>query len=114
MNHYVQALEQAVTERWPEGRIVVFGHLGDGNLHVTVAIGRDDDATRRAVEALVYEPLAALDGSISAEHGIGLEKRDYLYLSRSPAEIAVMRTLKGALDPKALLNRHKVLPDAAP
>lgn len=114
MNHYVQALERAVTERWPEGRIVVFGHLGDGNLHVTVATGRDDDATRRAVEALVYEPLAALDGSISAEHGIGLEKRDYLYLTRSPAEIAVMRTLKGALDPKALLNRHKVLPDAAP
>jgi len=113
MEHYVQALERAVSARWPEGRIVVFGHLGDGNLHVTVGTGRDDAETRRAVEALVYEPLAALGGSISAEHGIGIEKRDYLHLSRSPEEIALMRTLKQALDPKGLLNRHKVLPDIA-
>ncbi|WP_299310960.1 FAD-binding oxidoreductase [uncultured Halomonas sp.] len=113
MEEYVQALERAVTARWPAGRVLVFGHLGDGNLHVTVGTGRDDAETRRAVEALVYEPLAALGGSVSAEHGIGLEKRDYLHLSRTPEEIALMRTLKQALDPHALLNRHKVLPDIA-
>lgn len=62
-----------------------------------------------AVEALVYEPLRALNGSISAEHGIGLEKRGWLDVSRTPAEIALMRTLKAALDPLDLLNRGKVL-----
>ena len=113
MDAYVQTLEQAVTERWPTGRLVVFGHLGDGNLHVTVGTGRDDAETRRIVETLVYAPLAALGGSVSAEHGIGLEKRNYLHLSRTPEEIALMRTLKQALDPHALLNRHKVLPDGA-
>ncbi|WP_253443242.1 FAD-binding oxidoreductase [Halomonas sp. Y3] len=110
---YVRDLEKAVAERWPDGRLLVFGHLGDGNLHVTVGTGRADAQTRRAVESLVYEPLAALGGSVSAEHGIGIEKRDYLHLSRSPEEIALMRTLKQALDPKGLLNRHKVLPDIA-
>ncbi len=113
MEGYVQTLEQAVHARWPAGRVLVFGHLGDGNLHVTVGTARDDAETRRAVEALVYEPLAALGGSVSAEHGIGLEKRDYLHLSRTSEEIALMRTLKQALDPHALLNRHKVLPDIA-
>ncbi|MDX5379667.1 MAG: FAD-binding oxidoreductase, partial [Halomonas sp.] len=57
----------------------------------------------------VYEPLAELGGSVSAEHGIGLEKRDYLTLSRTPEELALMRTLKRALDPLNLLNRDKVL-----
>ncbi len=113
MENYVQTLERAVTDSWPDGRLLVFGHLGDGNLHVTVGTGRADAQTRRAVESLVYEPLAALGGSVSAEHGIGLEKRDYLHLSRTPEEMALMRTLKQAVDPRALLNRHKVLPGSA-
>ncbi|GGY06428.1 oxidoreductase [Litchfieldella qijiaojingensis] len=110
MARYVEDLEASLAARWPDtGRMVVFGHLGDGNLHVSITVGRDDTETRQAIERLVYAPLAVLGGSISAEHGIGLEKRDYLGLSRSPQEIALMRTLKQALDPKHLLNRHKVL-----
>jgi FAD/FMN-containing dehydrogenase len=56
----------------------------------------------------VYRPLAAIGGSVSAEHGIGLEKRAYLPLSRSPEEITAMRTIKRALDPKGILNPGKV------
>ncbi|MBW6393415.1 FAD-binding oxidoreductase [Billgrantia antri] len=109
MPGYAAELERAVQQRWPQGRIVVFGHLGDGNLHVSVSVGDDEPATRRTVERIVYEPLAELGGSVSAEHGIGLEKRDYLTLSRTPEELALMRTLKRALDPLNLLNRDKVL-----
>jgi FAD/FMN-containing dehydrogenase len=63
---------------------------------------------RKAVEEIVYQPLAAIGGSISAEHGVGLQKRAYLSLSRNPGEIALMRTLKGVLDPKNILNRGKI------
>ena len=90
-----------------ENRCFFFGHMADGNLHIVVAAG-DDPATRAKVENLVYRPLAAIGGSVSAEHGIGLEKRAYLPLSRTAAEISTMRLLKNALDPKGILNRGKV------
>jgi len=90
-----------------ENRAFIFGHMADGNLHIVVAAG-DDAATRARVEDMVYRPLAAIGGSVSAEHGIGLEKRAYLPLSRTPAEISTMRLLKQALDPKGILNPGKV------
>ncbi len=64
---------------------------------------------RREVEAMVYQPLEVLGGSVSAEHGIGLEKRPWLSTCRSSTEIELMRVLKQALDPLKLLNRGKVL-----
>jgi FAD/FMN-containing dehydrogenase len=88
-------------------RCFVFGHMADGNLHLVIAAG-DDAETRARLEAIVYRPLAAIGGSVSAEHGIGLEKRAYLPLSRSAAEISTMRLLKQALDPKGILNPGKV------
>ncbi len=90
-----------------DDRAFVFGHMADGNLHIVVAAG-DDAATRARVEDIVYRPLAAIGGSVSAEHGIGLEKRAYLPLSRTAAEISTMRLLKQALDPKGILNPGKV------
>ena len=113
MEDYVAEVEAAIHHTWPEGRVVAFGHLGDGNLHLSVGVGSADPEVRRAVETAVYAPLSPLGGSISAEHGIGLEKRDFLSLSRNAEEIALMRTLKQALDPLDLLNRHKVLPPGA-
>ena len=90
-------------------RHVTFGHLGDGNLHVVVTVGDESESARHAVETVVYSELEARGGSISAEHGIGLEKRDYLHHSRSPEEIALMQLLKNTLDPQNLLNPGKLL-----
>jgi FAD/FMN-containing dehydrogenase len=108
MEAYVAGLRETLAARWPAPTCVVFGHLGDGNLHVIVGVGASDRETRHAVEEIVYAPLAPIGGSISAEHGIGLQKRDFLSLSRSPAELALMRALKQALDPKGILNPGKI------
>ena len=86
-------------------RINCFGHMGDGNLHLVVSVGQSD---RKGVEACVYEPLADISGSVSAEHGVGLEKKPYLGIARSDTEIDLMRTLKRALDPKGILNPGKI------
>jgi FAD/FMN-containing dehydrogenase len=107
MKDYVVRVNESVRSFAGENRSFVFGHMADGNLHLVIAAG-DDDATRARIEDMVYGPLAAIGGSVSAEHGIGLEKREYLPLSRSPAEIATMRLLKKALDPNGILNPGKV------
>ena len=107
MKAYVQEISESVRGLAGENRCFVFGHMADGNLHIVVAAG-DDAAMRARVEDLIYRPLAAIGGSVSAEHGIGLEKRAYLPLSRTPAEIATMRLLKRALDPQGILNPGKV------
>ena len=109
MEAYVAELDARLGARWPGHRLIVFGHLGDGNLHVVVAVGDGGDAVRAGVEAIVYGGIAARGGSVSAEHGIGLEKRGHLHHSRSPTELALMRTLKQALDPQGILNPGKVL-----
>ncbi|HTU65369.1 MAG TPA: FAD-binding oxidoreductase [Steroidobacteraceae bacterium] len=107
MKDYAQGVTGAVDAFAGPDRAFVFGHMADGNLHIVVAAG-DDAATRARVEDIVYRPLAAIGGSVSAEHGIGLEKRAYLPLSRTAAEISTMRLLKNALDPKGILNPGKV------
>ncbi|MFN3523017.1 MAG: FAD-binding oxidoreductase [Phenylobacterium sp.] len=107
MQAYLAGLREALVAKWPAASLVVFGHLGDGNLHLIVGVG--DREAREAVEDMVYDRLAEAGGSISAEHGIGLQKRAYLDRSRSPEEIALMRTLKAALDPRGVLNPGKVL-----
>ena len=110
MESYIAEVKQGLTAKWPESSLMVFGHLGDGNLHVIP--GRFPDAeqeTRRGVEAIVYGALRGRQGSVSAEHGIGLEKRPYLGWSRSDEEVALMQLLKRTLDPKNILNPGKVL-----
>jgi FAD/FMN-containing dehydrogenase len=91
------------------GRLVLFGHVNEGNLHVNVLDAADAaDAITDAVLHLV----ASYRGSISAEHGVGRAKQAWLGLSRSADEIAMMRTLKNALDPHGLLNPGVLLPPA--
>jgi FAD/FMN-containing dehydrogenase len=108
MAGYLANLRAAVAQRIPGGRVFAFGHVADGNLHVIVAPGTGEPAVMHMGEELAYELLRPIDGSISAEHGIGLERRQFLNISRTAQEIEAMRTLKRALDPHGILNPGKV------
>lgn len=108
MAAYVATVEDNVAKRWPDGMCVALGHMADGNLHFFVAPGEDGDH-HAASDACVYEPLRQYGGSVSAEHGIGLEKISWLPHSKSAAEIQLMRTLKRSLDPNNILNPGRVL-----
>jgi FAD/FMN-containing dehydrogenase len=108
MEAYVAEALARLEKEWPAYRRFVFGHLGDGNLHFIVA-GPPSREAKHGIERCVYEPLAARSGSVSAEHGIGLEKQPWLPLSRSPAELALMGQIKRALDPNGILNPGRVL-----
>ncbi|MEM7216844.1 MAG: FAD-binding oxidoreductase [Pseudomonadota bacterium] len=110
MEAYVAEVNAGLAQSFPNAEVnnFTFGHMGDGNLHFVISVGADEPGDRERVERCVYEPLAAISGSVSAEHGVGLEKKPYLDISRSPDELALMRTLKNALDPNGLLNPGKI------
>lgn len=90
-------------------RSFAFGHVADGNIHILVGKQSIDADLTRAINDIVYGPLKAIGGSVSAEHGIGIHKKPYLKVSRSPAEIEMMKTIKRALDPHNILNRGRIL-----
>ena len=106
----VEELHRRARRRWPDVEIVVFGHIADGNIHIAAKTA-ETPFPLHEIEAMVYGLVGEFDGSISAEHGIGLAKKAYLHHSRSPQEIALMRRIKRALDPQGILNPGKVLPD---
>jgi FAD/FMN-containing dehydrogenase len=109
MERYVDKVRDALPDAIGDHKLWVFGHLGDGNLHVVVQVKPQDyGAARPKIEALVYGALQSFRGSVSAEHGIGVEKKPWLSISRSETELAMMRTLKAALDPKGTLNPGKI------
>jgi FAD/FMN-containing dehydrogenase len=114
---YVAGTNAEIDRAVPGVRMVVFGHLGDGNLHYNVspAPGVDHDAflaNEPQINRIVYDAVARHHGSISAEHGLGQLKRDEITRYKSPVEISLMRAIKQALDPRGLLNPGKVLPEA--
>jgi D-lactate dehydrogenase (cytochrome) len=111
---FVERASAWVEQNVPDGRLVVYGHVGDGNLHFNLnqAPGTDrntflarEPVIRRAIHDLVHE----FQGSFSAEHGIGRLKVEELERYAAPAELAVMRAIKQALDPNGVLNPGKVL-----
>ncbi len=109
MESYLQTVDKRLSEHYENYQCITFGHLGDGNLHLVVSPGDKGCAEdQERVELCVYEPLGDIGGSVSAEHGVGLEKKAFLELSRNENELNLMRTLKQALDPKNLLNPGKI------
>jgi FAD/FMN-containing dehydrogenase len=103
----VADIRAAIISRWTGLPALYFGHVADGNLHVSVRMS-DHTVTALEIEEAVYRIVSARHGSISAEHGIGSLKKDFLHLSRSSEEIALMRAIKRAMDPNGILNPGKI------
>jgi len=104
---FVDEVPGVVAEVAADARTWCFGHLGDGNVHVSVVGPRADDSA--ALDA-VYERVLALGGSVSAEHGVGRAKRSWMVRQRGPEAVEAMRAIKAALDPDAILNPGVLLP----
>ncbi len=109
MEAYVADVREKLDALLPTNKLYVLGHVGDGNLHFFVQAHTDAEGARELSDRSIYEPLVAYGGSVSAEHGIGFEKKDWLSQSRSEQEIAVMRQLKNTFDPKHILNAGVVV-----
>jgi FAD/FMN-containing dehydrogenase len=107
MARLVDAVRQGVHALDSQLSTQTYGHLGDGNLHFVVG-PLHEEAPSSAVKHLVHRTAGLLGGSVSGEHGIGVLKKLYLGMTRSPDEIEVMRALKSTLDPLGLLNRDRV------
>jgi FAD/FMN-containing dehydrogenase len=104
---FVEEVPEAVRAVAPTAETWLFGHVGDGNVHVNVSgLEPDDDRVDEQVVQMVVD----LGGSISAEHGIGTAKKQWLHLARSAAEITAFRSIKQALDPDGILNPNVLLP----
>lgn len=109
---FVDDCMATLNTRWPELRSVTFGHVADGNIHLIVKTG-DGPQPEHEIEAQVYDRVRHWRGSVSAEHGVGLHKKAYLHYTRTPEEIALMKTLKSAMDPAGILNPGKIFEIAA-
>jgi FAD/FMN-containing dehydrogenase len=111
---FIDATDALLQQQFPGCRMVTFGHLGDGNLHYNVAApaGVNDDAfiaSQAAANLIVHDSVDRYGGSISAEHGIGVLKREELRRYKSPLELQMMRNIKQALDPLNLMNPGKII-----
>jgi len=111
---FIGECNAALASSFPDVRIVCFGHLGDGNLHYNQSKPAAQDNTdfiaqTAAVNRIVHDLVHALDGSISAEHGLGQLKREEILRYKSDVEMNLMRSIKQSLDPLALMNPGKVI-----
>jgi FAD/FMN-containing dehydrogenase len=112
---FVAHVDGLIKQRWPEARLITFGHLGDGNLHYNVQAPEGGDAAgflrehESALNELVFDAVMAQGGSIAAEHGIGQLRRTELARRKDPVALAMMRAVKQALDPAGLFNPGRLL-----
>lgn len=109
MGYFGEEVVRRLEAQWPGAIIGLFGHIGDGNLHIVINVGKDTRRLHRQIDEVIYGLVQELAGSVSAEHGIGLMKKPFLDHSRNPAEIALMKTLKNSLDPKHILSPGRIV-----
>ncbi|UBM25134.1 FAD-binding oxidoreductase [Pseudomonas sp. p1(2021b)] len=110
---FLRDIDAIVGQHYPDFEVVWYGHIGDGNLHLNILkpdhMAKDEFFARCAtVNKWVFEIVERYNGSISAEHGVGMTKRDYLGYSRSTAEIACMKAIKAVFDPNGIMNPGKI------
>lgn len=87
--------------------VIGYGHMGDGNLHLNIAVRSYSPEVVDAVEPFVYEQTQNVGGSISAEHGLGLMKAPYIHYSKSPSMVKTMQLIKSSFDPNGIMNPYK-------
>ncbi len=110
---FLKEIDDIVGTNYPDFEVIWFGHIGDGNLHLNIlkpdAMAKEEFFAKCAtVNKWVFETVQKYNGSISAEHGVGMTKRDYLGYSRSPEEIAIMKAIKAVFDPNGIMNPGKI------
>jgi FAD/FMN-containing dehydrogenase len=104
---FASDLDKRLKNKYNNIGVLLFGHIGDNNLHVCAYTGREEDKAKINEDIMLM--IGEYSGAISAEHGIGVLKRDFLPLSRTNNEIALMKTIKQAMDPKNILNPGRVI-----
>jgi FAD/FMN-containing dehydrogenase len=112
---FLHDIDAIVEANYPDFEVIWFGHIGDGNLHLNILkpenLSKDEFFAKCAtVNKWVFETVQKYNGSISAEHGVGMTKRDYLHYSRSEAEIGYMQAIKAVFDPNGIMNPGKIFP----
>jgi glycolate oxidase subunit GlcD len=110
---FLKETDEVLTKAYPDFEVVWFGHIGDGNMHINILKPANLDKETfvkkcEHVNDLLFGVIKKLGGSISAEHGVGILKKPYLGLSRSPGEIDIMKGIKKVLDPDGIMNPGKI------
>lgn len=108
MGYFGEEVEKRLRQQWPEAVMGLFGHIGDGNVHIIINVGPDTKSLHLEIDEEIYQLIRELNGSVSAEHGIGTMKKQFLPYSKSDAEIALMKSLKQAMDPDGILNPGRI------
>jgi FAD/FMN-containing dehydrogenase len=104
---FAKDLKERLVAKYPNISLLLFGHIGDNNMHAVAYTGFEEDKFKINHDIMLM--IGEYSGAITAEHGIGVLKRDYLSQSRSESEITLMKTLKSAMDPKGILNPGRVI-----
>lgn len=111
---FINDLDAVLQNAYPTWEVIWFGHIGDGNLHINILkpvgmVKEEFVSECRKVDELVFKSVQKQQGSISAEHGVGLTKKSFLNFSRSQAEIEIMKGIKAVFDPDQIMNPGKVI-----
>lgn len=108
MGYFGEEVERRLRAHWPEAIFGLFGHIGDGNVHIIIHVGPDTRDHHQQIDEIIYGLIQELHGAVSAEHGIGLMKKPFLPYSKSEAEISLMKALKQTMDPKGILSPGRI------
>jgi len=108
MGYFGEEVEKRLRQEWPDATMGLFGHIGDGNVHIIINVGPNTRDYHLQIDEIIYGLIQELHGAISAEHGIGLMKKKFLSYSKSESEIALMKALKQTMDPRGILNPGRV------